>query len=143
MPTASRSISKTSYRIRARGRCSKEVLMQRKRLETGVVYLALAHFMIAVRRELRRRLLLIGTVNLTLYYYYKSTILMNRRWQWRPKPSFQALDEYWCWRILRFRKKHLWRISEALLLPRELHLDNNMETNNEKMLIVTLLRFSK
>jgi len=67
---------------------------------------------------------------------------MNRRWQWRPKPTFDGLDRYWCWNFLRFRKEHLWRISEALLLPAELQLDNGMWTDNQEMLIITLLRLA-
>lgn len=83
-----------------------------------------------------------GVAQLMLYNYHKNIIVMNRRWQWRPKPTFDGLDRYWCWNFLRFRKEHLWRISEALLLPAELQLDNGMWTDNQEMLIITLLRLA-
>jgi hypothetical protein len=92
--------------------------------------------------ELKHRLFCFGIAHLILYNYSRNILLRNRRWQWRPKPCFDGLDEYWCWSMLRFRKHHLWRVSEALLLPQELHLDNGMITNNEEMLIVTLLRLA-
>jgi hypothetical protein len=83
-----------------------------------------------------------GVANLILYNYFRNILLRNRRWQWLPTPTFNHLDELWCCSNLRFRKRHLWRISEALLLPRELQLDNGMWTTNEEMLIVLLLRFA-
>ena len=35
------------------------------------------------------------------------------------------LDSLWCWQHLRFKKKHLLRISQALLLPINHRLSNN------------------
>jgi hypothetical protein len=50
-----------------------------------------------------------GLAHLMLYNYLKNILIVNRRWQWRPPPSFNNLNELWCWSMLRFRKRRLAR----------------------------------
>ena len=137
-----RSIRKTSYRLRARGRCIKQTMEQKERIEKGVVYIAMSKLMPSVHRMTQYMIFLAGIVNFATYNYYRNVVYRNKRWQGRSPPKFDKLDEFWCWSMLRFRKKHLWRISEALLLPAELCMDNGSWTTNEEMLIVLLLRLA-
>jgi hypothetical protein len=116
--------------------------LQKDRLETGVILVVSSQVFKSINRRSRQEIYWTGLAHLMLYNYLKNILIVNRRWQWRPPPSFNNLDELWCWSMLRFRKRHLWRISEALLLPQELQLDNGMWTTNQEMLIVTLLRFA-
>lgn len=137
-----RSIRKTSYRLRAQGRCAKQTMLQKQRKEKGVVYIVASLLVPALDPGTKHELFWHGIVQLALYHCYRNILLVNRRWQYRPPPRFCNLEAGWCWSMLRFRKCHLWRISQALLLPAELQLDNGMWTNNEEMLIVTLLRLA-
>jgi hypothetical protein len=80
---------------------------------------------------------------LILYSYFRNILLRKRTKMVSPTPTFNHLDELWRWSSkLRFRKRHLWRISEALLLPREVQSDHGMWTTNEEMRIGLLLRFA-
>jgi hypothetical protein len=74
-----------------------------------------------------------------------SATLCSQKLQSKPRKQVQLNDEPTYippMNSIIFRKRHLWRTSEALLLPHELQLDNGMWTSNEEMLIVLLLRFA-
>jgi hypothetical protein len=116
-------------------------MQQKERGENALVYLMLANVLPHINRTTRDVLFWTGVANTLMYDHYRNILDKNRRWQWRPPPTFDALDEYWCWNILGYRKKHLWRIGESLLLPAQLQLENGSWTINQEMLIVLLLRF--
>ena len=60
----------------------------------------------------------------------------GRHWFGNNMLTFHSLDVNDCWHKLRFKKQHLWRLSVALRLPRELRLDNGSYTNNEEVLVI-------
>ena len=135
-----RSIRKTSYRVRARGRCAKQTLEQKEHRETAQVYITLSKVLPGISVRARFALFWTGIAYTMLYSYSRHILWRNKRWQGRPPPTFGALDKDWCHHFLRFQKEHLWRLSEALLLPAEHRLDNGSWTDNQEMLIVLLLR---
>jgi hypothetical protein len=88
--------------------------------------------------QIRIALVVVALPSWVIYKRNQTVLYENRRWQLHPPPRFENLDSLWCWHNnLRFKNKHLWRISESLLLPAEHHLENGSWTN---MLIVFLLR---
>ena len=135
-----RSIKNTPYRLRAQGQCSKQYLKQRQRLEMGATCLLISVQLVALPNIIRRALLLSAVINFATYNYFRSVLYYSSRWHWHPTPTFDRLEANWCWHHLRFKKKHLWRISEALLLPAEHRLDNGSWTDNQEMLIIFFLR---
>ena len=135
-----RAIRNTPYRLRSQGKCVKQLLLQKKRLYTTSAYLILSAVGIAIPLHFRRAILVAAVFEYYVYKFNQSVVYRNRKWRWRPAPTFDNLDSLWCWHHLRFKKKHLWRISESLLLPAEHRLSNGSWTTNQEMLIVFLIR---
>lgn len=135
-----RSIRDTPYRLRSQGQCSKQFLKQRQRLEMGSTCLLLSVHLNNIPSNIRHALLISAVVYFAIYNCFRSVLYNSRHQRWNSLPKFHQLDESWCWHHLRFKKKHLWRLSESLLLPAEHRLDNGSWTDNEEMLIIYLLR---
>jgi len=136
------SIKLTPYRQRTQGKCAMMVLKQKESVKHCTILLLL-YIMLRNRRErLSRICCIIGLCHIIQYLKIKNVSYQVHRWKGHQKLSFNNIDNHNCWHYLRFKKRHLWRLSQALLLPENLILDNGARTNNEEMLIVLLARLS-
>lgn len=137
-----RSIRNTPYKLRAQGKCVRQVLKQRRRLKTACAYLVLSEYFHNNVPYLHITCSIISIIYFLLYNHHKRILYDELRWRWRPPARINNLDTSFCWHNLRFRKEDLFRLSNALLFPLEFQLDNGSWTTNEEMLIVLLLRLS-
>ena len=135
------SIRRTPYRLRSQAKCIK-MLLQQYRYRTTIA-IVMAFHIICLRRQVRRRhTFLVLTLLLLKYYCIKTVIYRHRHWSGNNVLTFNSLDINDCWHKLRFKRQHLWRLSEVLRLTGQLQLDNGSYTNNEEMLIILMARLS-
>lgn len=138
------SAKETPYRLRSRGKCAKMVIQQRRAKYKALSLLLLSRFVRHRQNNRLTRLLLIYAA------YYEQKYRKLKRVVHRYTRGQEIV--IWLlilsaiinvvWHLLQFKEKHLWSVSEKLLLPREKMLDNGSWTNNEEMLIILLARLS-
>ena len=135
-----RSIRNTPYRLRAQGHCVLQRLQQKQRLKTFSSQLLIATIGNQLNNDVRKVYFVSSLLNFLIYKRNKSVVYREFRWEWKAPAKFANFDSLWCWQHLRFKKKHLLRISQALRLPEEFRLCNGSWTTNQEMLIVLLAR---
>lgn len=138
-----RKIRETPYRLRSQGLCALEVQKKRKNLRLGCIFLLLQRH--GLFRNIYRKcaLFLLAMRYIRRYYRLRKVIYREISHHFRSGHlNFNSMQEDYCWHTMRIRKNDFWKVSEALLLPADLVLDNNSRTNNEEMLIIFLSRLS-
>jgi hypothetical protein len=137
------TIKKTTYRLRSRGKCAKMVIQQRRaKFKASSLFLLYTLIRNGENHRLSRLVLLAAGYYEQKYRKLRTVVHGYSRWRGNRNLSFDSLDRHQCWHLLRFKKKHLWKVSQKLLLPREKILDNGSWTNNQEMLIILLARLS-
>jgi hypothetical protein len=137
-----RSIRNTPYRLREQGKCIKNKLQQKKRKLECAFLIILAVHKFQFIHALYNKLLIIALLLFKDYKSKKNIRYISNHFYGNNYVTFQGLDDQTCWHQLRFRKSDLWRVSESLLLPSRLILDNGLVTNNEEMLTILLYRLT-
>jgi len=129
--------------LRSQGLTALGLLRQKQRLQVSSVFIILGAILLRRRNIRKAKLLLTTGLVLAICYLQKQRVrYLERRWHGDSILRFDSLDEAFCHHTIRFHKSDLWRISEALLLPRLFRLDNGTWTDNQEMLIVLLTRMA-